>query len=156
MGVSTNGQICFGILFDEGYEFPWDAGEFDGDIDEWWLKECGFNVSERDDFYDACGNPIPGTEEKKEDYYARRHAFEKDHPVPASLVNYCSLDAPMYILAVPSSDLIAYRGYPKEFDPQKLINLVGIQALMDFQEFIKKYLGDGAGEPKFYLSSYWG
>ena len=27
MGVSTDGQICFGISFGEDFEFPWDAYE---------------------------------------------------------------------------------------------------------------------------------
>ena len=24
MGVSTDGIVCFGYLFDDGYQFPWD------------------------------------------------------------------------------------------------------------------------------------
>ncbi|KKM61996.1 hypothetical protein LCGC14_1526060, partial [marine sediment metagenome] len=28
MGVSTNGQICYGIMFDEDTEFPWDEDKY--------------------------------------------------------------------------------------------------------------------------------
>lgn len=41
MGVSTNAQICYGILFDEDFEFPWNGGEYGGGFDdliEWWEK----------------------------------------------------------------------------------------------------------------------
>ena len=31
MGLSTDGEISFGIVFDEGFEFPWD--EYDYDIE---------------------------------------------------------------------------------------------------------------------------
>ena len=38
MGISTDGQICFGVLFEEGYEFPWDCEEYAYDIYIWWDK----------------------------------------------------------------------------------------------------------------------
>jgi len=56
MGVSTDGQICFGIALDddEATKFPWDTDEHDGDIEHWWLYEEGYeNPFE---LYDAYGN----------------------------------------------------------------------------------------------------
>ena len=44
MGVSTDGQICFGIAFEECTEFPWDSEEYDGDIDAWWLSLSSFSI----------------------------------------------------------------------------------------------------------------
>lgn len=41
MTTSTNAELCFGIEFDEGYEFPWDE-EWE-DIEDWWIYEiCQF------------------------------------------------------------------------------------------------------------------
>jgi len=36
MGVSTDAQISFGVMFPEGYEFPWEKDEYDWDINTWW------------------------------------------------------------------------------------------------------------------------
>ena len=39
MGQSTNGELWYGVVFEDGYEFPWDAEEFSGDLDDWWRTE---------------------------------------------------------------------------------------------------------------------
>ena len=38
MTQPTNGQICFGLLFEEDAEFPWDEHNRWDDIDDWWLS----------------------------------------------------------------------------------------------------------------------
>lgn len=88
MSVSTDGQLCYGILCGEDIEFPWDDQQYDGDIDLWWATICGF-------LYD-------------QEYLD----FLTNHPLPVELVNYCSAGYPMYILAVPLSGTSARRGYP--------------------------------------------
>lgn len=38
MGISTDGEICYGIIFEDGYEFPWDI-DHEGDPEMWWISE---------------------------------------------------------------------------------------------------------------------
>lgn len=161
MGVSTNGQICFGILFEDGYEFPWDGEPFEGDFDEWWLVQNGYK--EIPGVWDEKGNQI-GTEEEVKSYFAHKRKFDKEHPPPVTLVDYCSCDYPMYILAVPSSERVNHRGYPRAFNPSDLqVSPKEVDALLKFcKDFgIKPEIdeddkdGDD-GKPKWWLSSYWG
>ena len=84
MGVSTNAQLCFGVLFDEDTEFPWDTEDYAGDIEEWWLTEvCGYQPSVA--LFDAQGEYLAGrrpSEEALSHYFAEKRAFAKAHPVP--------------------------------------------------------------------------
>src|SRR5689334_5299643 len=121
MGQSTNGQICFGVSFPEDFEFPWDESH-EGDIEEWWKSLRGFVPLF--EMWDAKGNYKDGKEPpkaQKDAYYEHKHKWEKENPVPVELVNTCSCDYPMYIIAVPGTEMTAYRGDPKEFDPSKLV-----------------------------------
>jgi hypothetical protein len=159
MGVSTNGQICFGILFEEGFEFPWDTEDEDpeGDLEEWWLyKICGYrNPIE---LYNKEGGYLNGVEPSKKDadlYYSSRRDYLQKHPVPVKLVNYCSGECPMYILAIRRTSIYNNRGYPKEFDPKELT--VTKEESIELRVFCKKYINFSAVYyPKWYLSSYWG
>ena len=35
--LRDTGQICYGIAFRWGVEFPWDKNGFEGNIDDWWV-----------------------------------------------------------------------------------------------------------------------
>jgi hypothetical protein len=118
MGVSTDGQICYGIKFDGEYNFPWDDDQWES-IDDWWIYGvCGYkNPFE---MFDEAGSWIGGArwpEGKIRTYYDTKYDFEKEHPLPIELVKHCHNDYPMYILAVSSTCLVASRGYPENFDP---------------------------------------
>lgn len=150
MGVSTNGQICYGVLFEEGFEFPWD-----GDIEKWWREMQGYKPPF--ELYDDAGEYVGGQkppENKIEDWHSHRREFDKAHPVPVDLVNVCSGDCPIYILAIPEYVYSARRGYPEAFDPTKLLidPVKEAQLLM----FIGDHIGNEHYAPKWYLSSYWG
>ena len=93
MGASIIGQICFGVLFDEGYPFPWDEEEYDFDIGTWWLKLNNFKPPFP---YDA-----DASRETKERYFEYKRDFEKQHPLPVDLIASGSCDYPVYILAIP-------------------------------------------------------
>ena len=152
MTTSTNGQICFGIFFEEGFQFPWDKN---GDeIDDWWIYTIhGFKHSFQ--LYDNNGNYLNGIKPSNEriaQYYAEKREFEKTIPdCSVCLVNCCSCDYPMYILALKDSCLCARRGYPESFNPEQL--KIKTKVLLDFCE---KYGIEHENEPKWYLSSYWG
>jgi hypothetical protein len=159
MVQSTNGEISFGIMFEEGYEFPWDAEEWDGDVKDWWIRSvCGY--TDPFDMYDENGNYIDGIEPKgsrEHEYWDSYSKFSKEHPIPVELVNYCRGDCEMYILAVPGSAKTANRGFPVVFSPSDLtVTPEQASALIDLCE---KYCNSDDApkfEPRWYLSSYWG
>lgn len=156
MGVSTNGQICYGIQFDEGTEFPWDNEKYEGDIDNWWLYGVvGFKHSF--EIYGDDGNYIDGKEPSDdviEAYYAEQRAVEEANPLPVELINYCSDKVPMYIIAVPSTIKRAFRGYPTWFDPSGLT--VTDEEKAALIAFCETHGIVTLEEPMWWLSSYWG
>lgn len=150
MGVSTNGQICFGIAFEEGFEFPW--GE-DGDEENWWREQQGYKPSMK--LYDERGNHLPSVTQGDSDrVYAEQRAFNTEHPLPVAIVNYCSGDCPMYILAVPSSVLTNLRGYAERFDPADLS--VTDEEKAALLRFCADHGIEVPAEPAWLLTSYWG
>ena len=155
MSVSTDAQICYGIAFEDGFEFPWDDDEQYDDIDDWWLHVLGFSRSF--EIYDVYGEYLGGVEpssERIEQYYQEQRDFENISPkLPVKLVVHCSGDFPMYILAVPRSCLRASRGYPEQFDFAPFsVTKAEREALL---EFCKTYEIECADEPHWWLSSYW-
>ena len=169
MGISTDGQICFGVAFPESFEFPWDVDPYDGDIEEWWL--ISVHGYERPfELYDKLGNYIDGvepSEEKSDEYYNHYRKFKKSHPpVPIERVDYCSDSAAMEIIAISSTVLTCQRGYPVKFDPAKLT------APKEEIKILKKFLSDHITvvkedweydedfdtslTPHWFLSSYYG
>lgn len=152
MGQSTDGQIGYGIVFEEGFEFPWG----DEDMDDWWLKECGYKPSVEiyGDTESGYANNVRPDQKTIDAYYDEKKAFKDSHPLPVKLENYCHCDCPMYMLVVPSSAKQCSRGYPKEFDPQKLtVTEEEKKALLDF---CQKYNLTGESGPAWFLTSYWG
>ena len=156
MSHSTNGEISFGILFPEGFEFPWESyGE-----EEWWLKTLGYKPPF--ELFNEEGNYINSLDkdnkEKISQYFAHKRDFETKNPLPFELVNYCSANCPMFILACPGSVKTAYRGYPKEISLSSESSYYSEkEALLNF---IQTYLKDIDGFEdidltfKWYLSSY--
>lgn len=96
MGQSTDAILVFGIPFEEEEvlpEFMRDFDDFDAFVD------------------DAMGIP-PWGEPGRPDYptiVALRATY------PVTLVSHCSGDYPMYILAVPGTEITANRGTPHVF-----------------------------------------
>ena len=150
MGVSTDGQICYGIAFEEDFAFPW------GDnLEEWWTyKVHGFKHSL--ELFDADGSYLNGrkpTAAETERYYGERRAFNATIPLPVQLVNYCSGDYPMYALAVPSTVLTASRGNPTVFEPSALtVTRSEKDALL---KFLADHNIEAPSEPAWLLTSLW-
>lgn len=164
MSTTTDGQICYGIMFDEGYKFPWDTEQWDGDSNEWWLYEVcryrnPFELYENGGYRYIGGVKPPNAVIKQ--YHDAKHNFLAKHPFPVKEVNYCSCEVPMYIIAIERTVIEANRGYPTVFDP---VSLVVTEAEREnLIEFCLQYLqpiNDGDEfplmEPQWYLSSYWG
>lgn len=156
MGTSTDGQICFGVMFEEDYEFPWNAEQYDDDIEAWWRDVHGYKnpapnpFTEEGEYNDGFSSGDPRVSE----YFDRQRDWMKKNPVPVTEVNYCSGDCPMIIIAVPSTVKTNNRGYPLEFSPSLLT--VRVKEVKMLRDFCTKY---GLAEdctPKWWLSSYWG
>ena len=155
MGTSTDGQICYGVAFDDGHEFPWDV-EHEGDVDEWWIAGVhGFKHSF--ELFDETGNYLNNQKPPEAEisrYFAEKRAFAKTRPLPVELVNYCSGECPMYALAVPRTVMTARRGDPTSFDPAALtVTDAEREALL---KFCADYEIELSGEPTWLLTSYWG
>lgn len=163
MSTSTDGQICYGIVFPEGFEFPWETYDEEG----WWRKVKGYKPPF--ELYTEDGEYINGVKPEQaqiDAYYEHQRNWEKANPFPVEVVNYCSGDCPMYILAAKGSLLSNSRGYPLEFDPNNM-KMGDWQALIEFCEtYLLKKIDEYNGEewndekilikPKWYLTSYWG
>lgn len=136
MGQSTNGELWYGAVFEEGYEFPWDAEPFSGDLEGWWRAQNGFD--------DSRGYPAEG-------WLDYQKQFDVAHPCPAKLVNYCSGEYPMYALAVHGTTKTASRGYPVQIEG------LGISQgeIEPLKALCEKYELKPEGEYGWYLSSYW-
>jgi len=159
MGQSTNGQLCYGIVFDEGFEFPWT--NFDGDggeLEDWWI-EVAHGYKPPFECFDEDGDYLPGFkthDPRVDEYFSHRRAFKNAHPLPVVEVNYCSGDYPMYILAVPQSCRSNYRGDPKSIDPAQLVVTADqVNLLLDFCKTHGIEL-TAEQSPQWWLSSYWG
>jgi hypothetical protein len=155
MGTSTDGQLCFGISFEEDFEFPWKTEEDNNDIDAWWLIVSGFKASFSP--YDSSGNykdSIIVGDPRINAYHTEVREWNEENPLPVELVYHCSYDYPMFILAVKGTMTSASRGYPCEINPDEL--KVSDEKIAELKGFCEKYNIETDDEPKWWLSSLWG
>jgi len=99
MGIASDGQICYGIAFDEEYPFPW-LDDWD-EPEEWWIYGvCKYKAPF--ELYTKLGEYIDGikpTEEKRREYYKHYRDFSDKHPMPVEVVMHCTYEYPMFIIA---------------------------------------------------------
>lgn len=158
MGISTNAHICYGILFEEDFEFPWEQEKYlDGDLEEWWLKIN--NYKSPFELFDEHGGYLNGknpTDTELTTWYDHKKNFLEQKKIPIELVNCCSGNYPIYIVAIPSTVLTASRGYPITVVLSNLIfSTQERQALIDFCVIYcgmtREYCEESV---KWYLASY--
>lgn len=155
MGTSTNGEISFGVVIPEDTEFPWGAERFDGDIEEWWLEEIGFKSTHQP--FDEDGEYADGfrpDDPRINAYFDEKRIALEENPVPITLVNYCSGDYPMFVIAVPGVLLTCRRGDPLKISPLDMT--CSDQQVKELVTFLGKYGIEHDGEPGWLLTSYWG
>ena len=151
--MSVNGNICYGVLLDVDSDIPWEDEKYEFDIEVWWRKIKGFEQS-REIYTDDGERRLDGiTEDDVKKHYAEEHEWLKDNPLPVELVNYCSGDEPMYILAYPDSVLTCYLGHPLKVS-SAVIDTDNAESLLI--DFCKDHLIRYVGAPELWLSSYYG
>jgi hypothetical protein len=156
MSESTDGQIFYGILVDEGAELPWEDEVFSGDIEDWWLSVNEYFPPF--EIYTEEGEYREGIsgfqDEKVQVYYKSEDEFLENHPLPIEVVNVCSLNYPIYAIAIAKTVLTANRGEPVGFDPKDLKEDENMKYIL--LDFVKKYKIECSSIPRWFLSSYWG
>jgi hypothetical protein len=150
MGVLIDGQLSYGIAFDEGFEFPW--SEFEN-IAEWWKLVRGLSI---ESIYDDQGDFKPGLSFGSDEvarYYQELRAWEEANPLPVEVVTHFSRDYPMHILAALSES--ARRGYPTAIDTEFITNTA--EARQRLLAFLAEFDIDcGGREPEWLLTCYVG
>lgn len=135
MGVSTDGIIAYGVIFDDGHEFPWDSPKYEGEIELWWA-----------DYHDMWDVVLNSPKEFR--------AWIKGTPPPFEKVNYCSARYPMWLVAMPGTVTECRRGDPTEFTPSDL--RVEPERAASFAAALILFGVDPHPLPRWYLMSRWG
>ena len=156
MSVSTDATICYGFLCEEDAKFPWDNDVYEWDLQLWWRQVQGYVPSHP--LYRSDGNYLPGlepTKEQEDAYWSEVEAWDAAHPFPVDIVNYCSAEHPMCIIALRESVQTVAQGYAERLDP--LLLSVDAAAVQRLRDFCAQYeIAYEAGDEGWWLSSYWG
>lgn len=100
MGISVRGIVCYGVPL-ECNKYPWEADGYDGDIDDWWLSECGYEPQPQ--IFNADGSWMNGTKPPQEmidQWFDHLYEFKAQNPILVDLVYYGSGDYHEQILSV--------------------------------------------------------
>lgn len=151
MGYDAEARICYGISFDDDYEFPWEQYC----EDEWWRQVGGFTPTKR--CYSEEGRTLPGiTEEDIDLYFEERRAWDKANPMPFELIRHGSDEYTLYIIAVKGTEIDTEWGDALKIRPDNMrIPYNGLGKLVDFCE---KYgiEFDAEKDVGWWLSAYYG
>lgn len=175
MGVSTDGELAFGIDFgdenpllerdEDGDLIELDDDEDSSDLGEFLARKTGLEnpyltklpheVNHgASHMYEDWKKENPWFEGEAKAYFDAKGKLEDASPV--EIVMHCSYDYPMYILALKGTHLFASRGTPKKVNFERLNSLVTEEKLAEARKFCAEY-----GLPEFYgadwlLFSMWG
>ena len=156
---------------DPDYEEPEDSedieDEEDNDIEAWWAEVNGVSSKELwkqyyaweaenktgdyikdNDLVDRYEKLHPEWRVALDKYYEDKKAT--DETCPVEIVQHCSYEYPMYILAAKGQHWNAWRGHPVEIESLN----VDEAARVRLKEFCRVY--DIEFEPKWILASMWG
>lgn len=158
MSISTDGQICYGILLEEDITFPWQDESYGGLIEDWYCYGV-LGFKHPFELLDSHGDYIDGikpSEERLTQYFQEKRDFLKKHPpLPVAMVNVCSWNNPVWIIAISESVIEANRGDPTVFRPMDLAENAPLKWNLTLTDFCKTHKIPFEGYPQWYLSSYW-
>ncbi len=155
--MRVDGQICYGLLLDEGVKLPWD-GNLQGDIMRWWCY-VALDFVPSVELFDNQGHylddSIPSIVEI-ERYFEERDSFLASHQsLPVEMLNVQCTRDPIWILAIPDSIIKSDWGYPETFNPMDLAKKAPLVWNKILTDFCVAYDIEYRGIPQWYLSSYW-
>lgn len=153
MGTSSYAKICFGIVFEEGFEFPWDKHP---DIEEWWFNEI-HKYKPPFEIYDEKGNWLNGvkpSEDAIKEYYDHLHKFKSERPLPVELLNYCAYEQPMYILTLKETIKMVEFGEVLDINDLRLITNKNHEDILE--DFCFDYGIVCDKPPTWYLTAFMG
>jgi hypothetical protein len=152
MGMDASATISFGMEFEEDFEFPWE----DQDIDDWWIKELGFEPSK--EVFDENGNYNEGmTKKDSDDYFKEIGEFLENHPCPIIDIRCGSYDNHSTVIAIPSSCI--YGDWESGVNIDTLEDFIlDNENLNSYYEFMNKYFLDEFmnQKPRWILTCFWG
>jgi len=135
MGISSDGQLTYGIYFEDDFEFPWD--DYDS-IEEWWCDENGLS----------------------EKSYKEREAFLDKNLPPIEMSMHCAYEYPMYIMTTPFVEEYGNsRGDATEINAKDMLDVEGIKgekARNTIRDFCKKYKIENDFYFSWWLTSLYG
>lgn len=137
MGISSDGQICYGIAFEEGYEFPWLEDKWEGDEEKWWFNGvCGYKppfiiYNNEGEFINDERPP----QKIMDEYYNHYDEFKKANPMSVDIVGHCSYDYRMFVVAVKGTFVSSSRGDLTEI----ICNEIGQDQIKIIIDFCNKY-----------------
>jgi len=129
MGISADGVLFYGWLFEEGYNLPW--GE---DVDKWWMKINGYKLPDNID---------------EDTQYHYRMKWRSGNPIPFVVGNYYSMGRPIYALA--AKVLLTGRKGVVEIDDME----IDYKVILKIRKICEDHGVNLCGEPKWWLASYW-
>ena len=94
MTVSTDGEICYGWLFEENYQFPWDDEVYLKDENEWWMVVRNFSSSVMP--YDEQGEYKPGFHSGHPDVASHNTNDRFHHDLLGKMPIHCLLNWSMH------------------------------------------------------------
>jgi hypothetical protein len=107
--------------------------------------------------YDERGECKPGvTDADITAFWNAVQKWDKEHPMPFDVVNYCSAECPMYAIAMCGLGLTARRGCPEVIQAPRHLPHVDESNVRAVVDVCAKHGIQLEGEPKWYLASYWG
>ena len=156
MGMTSTAILFFGVIFPEGYNFPWSNEEIDLDIEDWWIfKVKGFEPSV--EIYGEDGDYLPGKKPSEaviDAYYAERHEFSKAHPLPVE-IEYAGADGCDFTIVAQWTQCKAWDGDAIEI-PEPRDHKALTTFLEEFCKATDEYDEQPSFDPSLRLATYYG
>lgn len=158
MGVSTDAILFYGFTFTDGEpsedDYPWAEDYYESGWEEYYTERVtGIKRPDIDwDSYDTSHPDKWPDRERYDDWQAIvKKAVDE---CPCDIDAHCSDDYPMLYVAIKSSVVRAWRGYPKEIEADMGVGLRDVAWNKEIHKFCE-IMGIEYEIPKWWLVSDW-
>lgn len=159
MGNRATAYLGFGAEVGDGdaHDPPWVGGTCEGDIEEWWRLETGFDTHRELSPFDASGEwrvPEAERDAAAERYFAAQAAHDAAHPLPVEIYQSGTDEGHSVVVCVPGTvaswdwdvEFVAVSRFVTDPEPQK-------RAAYD--EFCRVYIPE-LDDPEWLGGAFWG